>query len=309
MPSGKLIGKLEGHESRVTAIAFSADGKMLATGGYDKTLRFWEVSTARERTRWEAPEGVTALAFSADGRMLAWVPGWSPSADRFAIRLAVVADGKEVHRLPGHQAAVTSLAFIRGGKLISGSADTTLLVWDAADIEIEKPMKIEITGEQFDGLWTELGGADAAASYQAMLRLRQSPTAAVSGLRNRVKPAAEVDAKLIERLIADLESKDFTVRERATQELEKLGELAEPALKTALAAKPALETSRRLEDLLDKALSPKLPADQLRAIRTIEMLEHIGTPEARQFLQALARGAPGARLTQEAQAALERSTK
>jgi RNA polymerase sigma factor (sigma-70 family) len=308
MPSGKRIGILEGHESRITTIAFSPDGKTLATGGYDKTLRLWEVSTARERDRWEAPDGVTALAFSADGRMLAWVPGWSASADRFAIRLAVVADGKEVRRLPGHQAAVTSLAFTRDGmSLISASADTTLLVWDAAGIAIDKPVN-EVSREQLDALWAELAGADAGQSYRAMLRLGQSPAAAVSALSNRVKPIAAVDAKLLERLIADLDSKEFAVREKASAELEKFGELAEPALKTALAAKPSLETSRRLEDLLDKALSPKLSADQLRTLRAVEVLEHIGTPEARQALQALARGAPGARPTQEAQAALERLT-
>ena len=84
-----------------------------------------------------------------------------------------------------------------------------------------------------------------------------------------------------------------------------LADLAEPALLAALHDKPSVEKRRRVEDLLkrlDASVSPEL----LRGVRAVEVLESLGTPEARQVLQTLAKGAAEARLTREANAALKR---
>ena len=72
-------------------------------------------------------------------------------------------------------------------------------------------------------------------------------------------------------------------------------------LRQALQDKPTLETSRRLEKLLLKC-----EAQRFRALRAIEVLESVGTGEARGLLEALAKGAPGARVTEEAEASLDR---
>jgi hypothetical protein len=100
------------------------------------------------------------------------------------------------------------------------------------------------------------------------------------------------------------------VRDKATVELEKLGEAALHAMQKSLDSQPALETRRRLEQLIEKQLrergSPS--AERLRIGRALEVPEHIGSPDARQVLQTLAMGAPGAYLTREAKAALERLT-
>jgi hypothetical protein len=105
-----------------------------------------------------------------------------------------------------------------------------------------------------------------------------------------------------------LDSDVFTVRDKATKELRKLGELAEPAYRKALAARPALEMSRRLQELLDDVGQQQWrpSAEDLRQLRAIEALERIGTPEARRLLETLASGANGARQTREARAALQR---
>jgi hypothetical protein len=95
-------------------------------------------------------------------------------------------------------------------------------------------------------------------------------------------------------------------RERATAELQQLGEQAEPALRKALAAKPSLEVTRRLQALLDRVERQTLTAAQLHALRAVEVLEHVGTAEARTVLRSLAAGAPAARLTREAKASLQR---
>jgi hypothetical protein len=84
--------------------------------------------------------------------------------------------------------------------------------------------------------------------------------------------------------------------------LEGLGELAEPALRQALAGDPPLDLRQRLERLLALAAKPS-PAGQLRPLRAVEVLELIGSPAARQVVEALARGAPDARLTGAARSA------
>ena len=131
---------------------------------------------------------------------------------------------------------------------------------------------------------------------------------AVPFLQERLKPVAAVDGKRLAQLIAHLDSDEFTARQKATEALERLGDLAVPALEKALAGKPALEMRTRIERLLETA-DRMPPPEVLRSLRAVEALEHAGTPEARQRLEALAKGADGARLTREAQAALQRLAK
>ncbi len=96
------------------------------------------------------------------------------------------------------------------------------------------------------------------------------------------------------------------VRQEAAANLLKIGEQAVPALRKVLASSPALETRKRVEDLVEKLTGGTLTAEQLRLIRAVEALERIGTPEARQVLRTLAQGAPAALPTREAEAALKR---
>jgi hypothetical protein len=104
--------------------------------------------------------------------------------------------------------------------------------------------------------------------------------------------------------VADLDNERFETRSQATEQLEKLRELAEPILRDALRGKPPLERRRRIERLLEKVATAREtpPPDRLRMLRALEALERIGTPEARHLLQQLAQGAPEAWLTQEAKA-------
>jgi hypothetical protein len=114
------------------------------------------------------------------------------------------------------------------------------------------------------------------------------------------------DGKQVARWISDLDSDHFKQRERATEELGRLEEAVGPALREALADKPPLEARRRMEDLLRKLSSPVLPPATLRAVRAVQVLEAVASPEARGVLQELARGAAGVRVTDEAAATLRR---
>jgi hypothetical protein len=138
--------------------------------------------------------------------------------------------------------------------------------------------------------------------------LTASPDQTVTLLKSKLQPApAPAEREHVARLVADLDSDDFAVREKAAQELVKLGDGIESVLRQALEGKPAAETTRRLRDLIQKAQG--WPPQRLREFRAVEVLERIGSQEARQLLKTLAEGAPEARLTQEAKASLERLTR
>ena len=127
-------------------------------------------------------------------------------------------------------------------------------------------------------------------------------------LAAQVRPAPRIEAKRLTWLIAQLDSQRFAARQQATRDLEDLGELAQGAMRKALMDKRSPEAVRRLELLLAKLNGPLTSPDSLRALRAVEILEHIGTLKARQVLQTLAEGAPEARLTEQARVSLKRLT-
>jgi len=131
----------------------------------------------------------------------------------------------------------------------------------------------------------------------------------VALIKERLQPSPPLDAALVQKMVTQLDSEVYKERQRATAELLKMGERVVPTLEKALASQPALELQRRLENLLDRLAGPKLTGEQVRTVRAVEVLERIGTPEARQHLQLLADGEPGALSTMTARGTLARMTK
>jgi len=163
--------------------------------------------------------------------------------------------------------------------------------------------------DEIERLWKELGSEDGILAYRAMWMMVAASHSSVSFLTDRLRPVEPADDARLGRLIGELDSNEFKVRTQASQELEELGEQAETALSKALAGNLSLEARRRVESLLHKVEVRILPPKQLLNLRALEVLEHIGTPQATQVLQRIAKGASKARLTQEAKASLERLSK
>lgn len=182
--------------------------------------------------------------------------------------------------------------------------DTAVLVVLAAGPPAAEPR----TDRGLDARWAALGSGDARVSYEAMAALVARPAEAVRFLRRRLRPVAPPDPAHLSRLIGELDNNRFAVRDRATHDLERLGEPAEAALRRALEHRPSPERRRRIEQILETHKRERLqpPPDDLRRSRAVEVLEQIGTPAARQLLATLAEGAPEAGLTREARGALER---
>jgi hypothetical protein len=116
-----------------------------------------------------------------------------------------------------------------------------------------------------------------------------------------------LNEKRVGELIGQLDDSKYSVRQKATAELLMSGPSVVPALNKALALNPPLETRTRLEKLRATLTNLVLQGDSLRAVRAVEVLEGIGTADARVLLEALAGGAPLASVTEAAKSALERA--
>jgi WD40 repeat protein len=295
----------------ITALAQSRDGRVLAAGSQDGVVHLWETSTGRERLQLKSyqPRAVRSLVFAADGRTLISTGdaiGNDPAEQ--AIRFWDLESGKESATLTGHRKTVTSLALSADGKtLASGSLDTTVLLWDVADRLTRPQPERELSSDQLEKAWSDLALEDGLKAYQAIRLLAAAGKQAVPLLKERVQPVS-VTAHQIAQLISDLDSNQFVTREKAKEQLEQLAELAEPAVRQALQNKPSLEVAQRLEQILRLVERREVSLAEARSLRAAEVLEEVGTPEARQLLQKLAEGTAEARLTRDAKASLERLT-
>jgi hypothetical protein len=322
--TGRELVKISGDLGH--PVTFSPDGTLVAVGIHEtldkpdrgrfrlKGVRMAEVASGQELFHIEG--WIEFVAFSADGRLLA-------TADPKGLRIWDAVSGQQLFQrawpegLPstGALTPIGSLVFLPGGRaMATGMGDGTVLVWDLAADALPVVPKREFRNEEanlgreeLDALWSVLAG-DARTAQLAIRNMVGAPVQAVALLKERLQPVAEVEQQQVQQLIADLDSERFVTRTTASRELAKMGEQTEPALRKVLTGKPSLEMRERVEQLLT-ALRTVPSGPVLRALRAIEALERIGTQEARRVLEAMAKGAHDARLTQEAEASLERLAK
>jgi WD40 repeat protein len=303
LPSGKQLQSIDTDEEW-ERVFFSPDGKWLAAAVQGC---LYEVATGEARRPPGIPQDRLLVAFSPDGRLQAW-SGFDPNKRVDSIHVLEAATGREVVRFEEAHSELFALAFSPDGRrLASGHSDSTILVWDVTGGRTapRRPGR-GLTAGELEAHWSDLAAGDAAKAHRALWSLVAARRESLPFLKNQLRPARAPEAGRVERLIHDLGSEKVRVRSRASRELEKLADLAEPALRRAAAGNPPLEVRRRLEQLLAKMGWPVAGPERLRAVRAVAVLEYVGTGQARQVLEALAGGEPRALLTRAARAALER---
>jgi len=300
--SGQEIYQIRQQDNVLAHPVLSADGRHLLTCGPHQLI-LWEAATGKERLRLELPADVflTSLAAAPRGTLAAC--GGRDGSVLFVDRL----QGKMVRRCPGHAGAINGLCFSADGtSAASASTDSTALVWDLPGLGLPAALALQQrTPAELEALWEDLGSADAGKGHQAVRALMTAPDRAAQLLGQRLRPVLH-DEKQIRRWVAELDDDSFAVREKASEELAALGRGADPWISTALRSGPGPEARRRLQDLQELLHAPPSTPEVLRQLRAVEVLERIGSTEARKVMQALAGGTPAALLTREARAALGR---
>jgi WD40 repeat protein len=155
--TGEEIGQLEGPALKIQrhqrAVAFSSDGKLLATGDEQATVRIWDLETKKQLREIDVKSGAEtlSLAFSPDGKTLACAGAWNEGGvpkgvtlnlqgrvtimgkEGYLVLLWNVATGEEVRRFAGLKDNVQSVVFSRDGKtLAAASRDGRICLWEAA---------------------------------------------------------------------------------------------------------------------------------------------------------------------------------
>lgn len=304
LSSGRSRGPILAPPHSSGCLKFSPDGKtMVLSAENQRTIECWEVASGKKRL--EITQAVSHwppfVRFSPDGKffLIAECDGTVSCHDPYS--------GQLLRRQAGHRAIVSSFIFSpTGRKVATISADTTVLLWNTADwLPAQHPVATKLSAEGLSTLWTDLAGADAARAYQAIGTLASAPAQSMSWLGKHLQPVPALDRRSLERFLTELDSDEFEARARATREIAKFGETALPAIDRALAGKPSVEARRRLEQLAENVAPAKSP-EQLRYLRAIEVLEAVGSQEAKDLLKTLASGAPESGITRQATAALER---
>ncbi len=296
-----LLAMLPKGESE--SIQFSPDVRFLKATTGPENLSLIEVASGEETVRLPIRE-YKKTAFTADGCALI-------EANSECLRVWDTFTGEQLHEMAWPQEMVSknggvsiwSLVVLPDGRAATGMTGGDILVWNLAPEKWPRPKPIkDLNRKELDALWLELA-SNARTAYRAVRKLTMSPAQTVSLLKDRLQAATSLDATRIEKLLADLDSDSFEKRESASRELIRMRYRVDAALQRALNAKPSLELRHCLEAILAQPKRP--PAEALRTLRAIAVLESIGTPEARRLLEKLASGAASPE-TRAAQAALQR---
>ena len=273
--------------------SFSTSGRYAAVGtGNDSRVMIADLANPElRRTMDMRVNGIDCVAFSPDNRHLvvARRDGSLALVETLTQTLIV-----EVPCI-GERAFCASFS-PDGRRLVtghSGSAENRAVVWDFQEMFLQTLRDKSKTG--LDQAMKSLAEAEPRRAYSAIAQLVEKPEAAIELIKDALnlgskKPA---DVSGFEKYVADLDSSEFLVREAALEKLLQMRRQTKDRLERALEDAVSLEARIRLQQILELKEST-IPGEgsnlaQRRALRSIFLLELIGSMEARELLMKLSR--------------------
>lgn len=299
---------------------FSADGRLLATTQNEETMRgnlnspgtvhLWDVVTGKEIRKIATGANSNAVTFSTDNRLIGF-------ASMKGVKIFDANSGREIAffpatdlRIPNYyegNSGTVPFAFAPDGKSIAtGHTDGTVTIWTippAPDLPELKP-------EEFDKFWDAFVSDNPAESRGLVHRLLQHPDSAIRMLTAKftAPPIKPIDIDL-PAMIRKFDAPAFADRQLAIRKVKELGPRSIAALQDAIRTTESVEVRARSEELLDQMKAgPKThgAGGDLRAVRSIEVLERIGTPAAKKLLEGWTQHVSNPRVAGEAAIALQR---
>jgi WD40 repeat protein len=308
--TGRLRAGITVVEGTVQRLVFSPDQSRLAAVIASPTKKggVWLFETGTGWLVTRLATGITgAIAFAPDSRRIV-------TASTDAIQVWDSFTGRELKRWPlanrvqdvGERLPVASALAVSpdGRTLASGHDDGTILLWPMPPIARESPAATP----NVDRIWANLAAADAGIAWHDLGQLAATFKDSPSLLASRLKPLTPPPADRLQSLTADLAAPQFARREAAVRELANFSDVIGDTLKAALAKSTSPEQTQRLRQILDMPFTIRDP-DRVRRWRAIAMLEQIGSPEARKYLELIASGPPATIEVETAKSALRRLEK
>lgn len=263
---------------------------------------------------WEPASGKMRLTIPLrEQSVLHWFLGkliYSPDARRIAgfrmdgvIMLWDAITGDLLWEQPTQMTKVQAAAFSPDGTMLAtGHEDSTIVLWNVADLQSKRAARQANSSVQ--AWWNQLGDKDARMAYQSIWKLAEAGQSAITFIDEHVRPIKPVDPAQVYQWIEDLDSKVFAIRDAASKALAQAGHQVETQLEKTLKQELKPETRKRLQQIWDQ--TDTCSAEVLQLLRSLEVLEHQGTSEAKAVVQKISQGDPAHLATKRAKLALIR---
>jgi WD40 repeat protein len=235
---GKVTATID-HPKEVRGVAFSPDGKLLATACWDMAFRVWDLATKTEKLAFKGfKDRPFRITFSSDGKLLLGTAG------NDGAKLWDLETGRELRTFTHGQFYVSCATFSPDGLcILTGGYDGTARVWRAETGELQ--LRLNGAGGVHDLAFSPLLRSLALAGYGRNLSLFELAFE---------KPSAK-EQEQIKALITKLDDDSYDVREAASQDLLKVGFLAESELRRASQESKSVEVRIRARRLRQEMLS------------------------------------------------------
>ncbi|KAF2147935.1 WD40 repeat-like protein [Myriangium duriaei CBS 260.36] len=169
----KDLQKLEGHQSYVRGVVYHPNGKIIASGAYDNTVRLWDTSTGEQLHTFEMKESALDTAFSHDGETIAVLTYSGSTVNSWSVRTWSVRTGEQLQEFEGDDGAVEGITYTSSGDIFSvlGSGERSINIVTGASQELmSSPSRVDSI------IWSTDGQMMVIASWDLSVQVYDTHT-------------------------------------------------------------------------------------------------------------------------------------